>query len=544
MQLGPYTALEEIARGGNGAVYRAADPQGRPVALKLLLASESEIGRQRFQAEVQALARLHHPHVVPILGAGEHERCPWLALEFVEGESLEARIQRGGPLPIDTAVRYARQLTQALSYVHTCGVLHRDLKPDNVLLRGDDALLTDFGLVLDHEREGSRLTATGVLQGTPGYWAPEQVKGAIHTHGPATDVYGLGGVLYACLTGRPPAEGGSVVELVLKIRDDPTPPRELRPEVPGWLNDLCLRCLAREAEDRPQSAEAVARALLLGASSTAPRTRARIAGGAALALLVGLGVGWSAWRSADPPASPEPTPPPASQADPPPQPDSPPQPDPPPPDPDPPPPELDPRAVAEEANRLRNLGYELFMGDRFEEALVPLARSVELEPSHAMTVGLYGLAFDRLGRDEEAIEAYTRAIQADPDDATYWHNRGVSLTHLGRHDEALGDYTHALELDPQLAASHRKRAQSLMALGRLDAALADAQRATELVPDHPVAYAIQGMILSKRGESRAAVEAFDRALARGVKAPEITWVRRLRAEHQAKLETNEGLEER
>ncbi|MEZ6183564.1 MAG: serine/threonine-protein kinase [Planctomycetota bacterium] len=532
MQVGPYTVQEELGRGGSGVVYRATDPRGQPVALKLLLARESNTGRQRFEAEVQALARLHHPHVVKILGAGEHAGCPWLALEFVAGEPLQERLQRRGPLPVDAAVRCALQVAQALSYVHACGVLHRDLKPDNVLLRGEEALLTDFGLVLDQERGGSRLTATGALQGTPGYWAPEQVSGAIHDHGPATDVYGLGGVLYACLTGRPPAEGSTVVELVLKVGQDPTPPRELRPEVPRWLSDLCVRCLARDPAGRPSSADEVARALRAGLSRSTAAQRARrwaAAGVALVALLGGPAGAWSVWRSRR--AQPEPSPVAPAPVEPPP-----PRPAAAPPQPDPPAEPLAPPAATLEANRLRNRGYALFMAERFDAALAPLVRSLELEPDHAQTVGLYGLALDRLGRQEEAIEVYTHAIAVDPDDATYWHNRAVSLSKLNRHDEAIDDYTRALELDPQLAPSHRKRAQSLLAEGRLETALPDVQRAIELAPDHPTAYALLGFIQSERGEASAAVAALERALALGIGPDEAGWVQRLLAENLEKLE--------
>ena|GEM_PF-748171 len=306
VQIGPYTVLEEIARGGMGVVYRAQDAEGRLVALKLLLAkrSQEQHARKRFEKEVSALSRLRHPQIVPILGTGEHEGSPWLALEYVEGESLQARLARG-PLPIDEAVRVARQLAQALGYMHRCGVLHRDLKPDNVLLRGDEALLTDFGLVLD-EAGGTRLTAAGQFLGTPGYWAPEQARGETEDFGPQTDVYGLGAVLYACLTGRPPVEANSLREFLETERFASKPsPRSLRPVVPDWLNDLCMRCMLMLPERRPATPDEVARALAVGATAAASTTPDPRGGGPSWLLAVGalalagfgLALVWSVWPS-------------------------------------------------------------------------------------------------------------------------------------------------------------------------------------------------------------------------------------------------------
>jgi len=272
MQVGPYRTLDELGRGGMGVVYRAEDAEGQVVALKVLLpqrAAEPRV-RQRFLHELRSLSRLRHPHLVRLLAAGEHEGAPWLALEFVDGPSLEGRL-REGPLGVDQARRLVAQLASALAYLHDCGVIHRDLKPDNVLLRGEHALLTDFGLVLDDEDfAATRLSATGAFLGTPGYWAPEQARGEKHEQGPHTDLYGLGAVLYACLLGRPPVVAETFAEYLQTQRfQGIRAPHVERAEVPRWLSALCLECLDPDPARRPASANEVARRLQQGADSGA-----------------------------------------------------------------------------------------------------------------------------------------------------------------------------------------------------------------------------------------------------------------------------------
>ncbi|MCA8925343.1 MAG: serine/threonine protein kinase, partial [Planctomycetes bacterium] len=204
--IGPYHLEETLGSGGMGVVYRAVDPRdGREVAIKTLLSDRraSEASRQRTRRELEALRRLDHPHVLRVLDAGEADG-PYMVLELVRGESLADRLRRG-PLPLDAALRLAREQASALEHVHAAGLLHRDLKPANVLLREDgSSCLTDFGLTLEVEATRSRLTKTGQLLGTPGFWAPEQAQGDPHACSPATDVYGFGALLYAALTGRPP----------------------------------------------------------------------------------------------------------------------------------------------------------------------------------------------------------------------------------------------------------------------------------------------------------------------------------------------------
>ncbi|MCA8925616.1 MAG: tetratricopeptide repeat protein, partial [Planctomycetes bacterium] len=507
MQIGPYTVLEEVARGGQGVVYRARDAQGRAVALKLLLAyrAQNAHSRRRFETEVQALSRLHHPHVVSILGAGEHEGCPWLALDYVDGETLGERLRRG-PLPIHEAIRVAQQLAQALSYVHACGVLHRDLKPDNALLRGRDALLTDFGLALDDQSSVSRITATGVFLGTPGYWAPEQARGETHAHGPALDVYGLGALLYACLTGRAPVQAASVGEYLRAIEvETPPPPRTLRPEVPRWLSELCMRCLALAPAARP-TAEEVARSLLLaGGPVSVARGRgvaAWLLGAGALALAVGVYLAASSGPEGGPRASPNPGVAPATGA-------SEPRPE------DeasgPAPSPGDPSGAAE-ARRLTEEGMRKTEAGRNAEALEDYDRALQLDPENPLAYCNRGASKAGLGRHAEAIEDYDRALQLDPTIALAYCNRGVSKRSLGRHAEALEDFDRALELDPQDPNAYVNRGLSKADLGRDEDAIEDYDRALRLDPQDAGAYANRGVSNDHLGRKAEALEDFDRAL--------------------------------
>ena len=215
VRIGAYEVVHELARGGMGVVYLARDlALGRQVALKLLGRATPE-SRARFAREVEALGRLQHPAIVSVHAAGEDEGRPYLVLDYVRGQSLDQRLERAGPLTINEALDLMEPLTSAVEAAHAAGILHRDLKPANVLL--DEAgrpRLTDFGLAR-LRAEASQLSQTGQVSGTPGYWAPEQARGDQQQVGPATDVYGLGATLYACVSGAPPIRGGSLAEAMI-----------------------------------------------------------------------------------------------------------------------------------------------------------------------------------------------------------------------------------------------------------------------------------------------------------------------------------------
>ncbi|MBL4849195.1 MAG: serine/threonine protein kinase, partial [Planctomycetes bacterium] len=254
-QFGRYPTLGVLGQGGMGTVYLAHHPElGVELAIKVLVSGRgaTQTQRARFQREVRSLGELRHPGLVQILDAGEQDGVPWFATQRVEGLSLAERLRRHGPLSPDEALGLGVQLCSALSVAHARGILHRDLKPENVLATPDGRyVITDFGLAKDvASAESVRLTQTGALQGTPGYWAPEQAGGHGKEATFATDVYGVGAVLYAALTGVPPITGESLFELsVATLEQAPVSPSTVA-AIPLGLERVVLRCLAKSPDER------------------------------------------------------------------------------------------------------------------------------------------------------------------------------------------------------------------------------------------------------------------------------------------------------
>jgi serine/threonine-protein kinase len=259
--VGAYEVLAKLGQGGMGVVYKARQrPVNRLVALKMVLAG-AHAGREalaRFRIEGQAVARLSHPNAVPIYEFGEHEGLPYFSMELLEGGSLAARLAQG-PLPVREAAELVRTLAGAVEYAHQARVLHRDLKPGNVLLAADGTpKITDFGLAkLLDEDDGQ--TCSEMLLGTPSYMAPEQAEARAADIGPATDVYALGTILYQALTGRPPFKAATRAETLRQVIGlAPVPPSRLRREVPRALEAICLKCLEKAPGLRYASAQALA----------------------------------------------------------------------------------------------------------------------------------------------------------------------------------------------------------------------------------------------------------------------------------------------
>ncbi|MEZ6189038.1 MAG: protein kinase [Planctomycetota bacterium] len=264
-RIGDFEVVREIARGGVGVVDLARHPSlERLVALKLLLPGSdlSPEAIERFKLEAQVAGRLQHPNIVQIHQDGVDQRGRYyFAMDFVEGQSLLERIQTGGTLPAREAARVLLPLAQALAYAHRQSVLHRDLKPHNVLIRGSDGtpLLTDFGLAKDVGGGAKNLTVTGNVMGTPSYMPPEQAGGETDLIDRRSDVYSLGATLYHALTGQPPFTGLNITNVLTAVlTKEVVPPRKRVKGIDRDLDTICLTCLEKEPDARYPTAQALA----------------------------------------------------------------------------------------------------------------------------------------------------------------------------------------------------------------------------------------------------------------------------------------------
>jgi serine/threonine protein kinase len=262
-----YTIEGEIGRGGMGVVYRARDERlQRRVAIKVLppeLAFQKDI-RERFTREAQTAARLSHPHIVPIHTVGEGQGLVYFVMGYVDGESVAARIRRRGRLPVDEARRIMMEAADALSAAHALSIIHRDIKPDNILLEGSRGrvMVTDFGIAKAlSSTSGATLTGAGVAIGTPAFMSPEQAAGEREIDG-RSDVYSLGVVSFQMLTGDLPFTAPTVAGILMKQITEPAPDiRNRRPDVPEDLALAVSRCLEKDPENRWPSADALRRSL-------------------------------------------------------------------------------------------------------------------------------------------------------------------------------------------------------------------------------------------------------------------------------------------
>ena len=298
-----YTIERELGAGGMATVYLAHDVRhDRKVALKVLRPDlAATLGADRFLAEIRTTANLQHPHILALHDSGEADGFLFYVMPYVQGESLRDRLARERQLPIEDAVRLAREVADALGYAHSRGVIHRDIKPENILLQGGHAVVADFGIALAVQQAGgARMTQTGLSLGTPQYMSPEQAMGERVIDGRA-DIYALGAVTYEMLTGEPPFSGPTVQSIVAKVMTErPVAPHALRDTVPAPVESAVLKALAKLPADRFATSVDFATALempapsgMAAAAGTRPRWRVNTIALASAVLFAALALwGW------------------------------------------------------------------------------------------------------------------------------------------------------------------------------------------------------------------------------------------------------------
>jgi tetratricopeptide (TPR) repeat protein len=302
----------ELGRGGMATVYLAQDlKHGRPVAIKVLRPDLAEsLGSARFLREIRIASRLAHPNILPVHDSGSADGLLYYVTPYVAGESLRERIRREGPLPVKDAIRITREVAEGLAYAHGQDVVHRDIKPGNILLEAGHAVIADFGLARAiHAAGGDEVSSAGLALGTPPYMSPEQVTGGDQIDG-RSDVYSLGCVFYEMLAGEPPFTGPSAQAITAKHLQMPPPSlRTVRPHIPASIEAAIGRALEKVPADRFQSADDFARALTGDERSTTQRqedrfpVRGLVAAGLAAALIVLALVLAIRWRSSVTPRS-------------------------------------------------------------------------------------------------------------------------------------------------------------------------------------------------------------------------------------------------
>jgi serine/threonine protein kinase len=264
-QIGDYNVDDLLGEGGMGKVYTATGPDGGRVALKLVKDdyARDETFRRRFYREARIAQTVKHPNVVPVLDTGEVDGLPYMAQRYIEGMSLDEKLKRDGPLDIQTAVQVCTDVAAGLEALWAAGMVHRDVKPANILLDGSGrGYITDFGLAKD--TQGSLLTLPGQALGSMDYMAPEQIRGEPVTA--ANDIYALGCVMYECMCGHPPfAEVQGMRILWAHLQDPPPDPRSARPDMSDEFVRTLLSALEKDSAKRPQTAGEYARMLAAAA---------------------------------------------------------------------------------------------------------------------------------------------------------------------------------------------------------------------------------------------------------------------------------------
>jgi tetratricopeptide (TPR) repeat protein len=548
---GRYVVERELGRGGTATVYLARDPRHeRLVALKILAPSiGAAMSAERFLQEIRVTAGLTHPHILPLHDSGTATGFLYYVMPYVEGETLRERLARDGALHPDAALRLIREVASALAHAHRHGIVHRDVKPANILLQDDHAVVADFGIAraVGRAREGAQvpieveadgpatLTGAGTTLGTPAYMSPEQALGGIVDH--RTDIYALGIVAYEALAGEHPFGVRTPREMLLAhVEETPKPLGERVSGVPPVLTALVMRALAKDPAARPQSAEEIVAALtpaldrsLLGVDDGARRRRswrlgrsAKVAA-AIVALVMLAGIVVSNRRAAGREAA-------AASVS---------------------------RGTSDQEaynlylqgryfwllrgrdNVLRSIDFyrkAIARDPRFARAHAGLSMAYEVLPNYepdevdslptlAMssaqraveldsTLGdaqlALGLALDLQLRFREALTHYRRAVALDPASETAHHWIGLSLLNMGRTDEAIAELSRAAQLDPLAAAPASALSTALLFARRYSDAMVAARHTLSLDSTYAFAIWTLGVAQALQGQRDSAVATLER----------------------------------
>jgi tetratricopeptide (TPR) repeat protein len=486
-RIGSYEVLGELSKGGMGVLYRVRDPTSGAVLALKTIRLEGEAAQRRFAREAEALCQLNHPGVIRLHAVGRHAGQLYLVMDLAPGGSLQDRLNREGALPPREAVEVAIALSRAVAYVHAQGLLHRDLKPPNVLLLADGSpCLTDFGLVKEHDLERSRLTRSGAALGTPGFWAPEQALGHLDRVGPSSDVYGLGATLYALLTREAPVRAGSLSEHLARLsRGEIDPPSQLNPAVDAALDAVVLRCLSSEPDRRYPDATALGDDLERWAKGGAARARPPPWAGWVLGVgCAGVLAAWGAWRM-----SPTPQPlrdggvaPSSTRAA----------------------PAPSPAEAARPADTLADQATSLIAAGDFRAALDKADAALALDPQHTVARLRRAACLAQLGQLEEALALLRELLAEDPELTQAHYLTGALLRAQGDHQGAVEAFSESLARKGRDAYTWWQRGLSRQELGALLDAHRDFNRALELDPTLVGA-------LTSRGVLRASLSQFELA---------------------------------
>ena len=492
-KIGRYDIIREIARGGMGIVYEVHDPQlDRVLALKTLL-SKDERDVERFLREARMTANLHHPTIIAIHEVSSHDGIHYFTMDYIEGVTFSIYVRQTGATH-KKIVKLLMAIVRALDYAHQEGVIHRDIKPQNILVDTQDRpLLTDFGLA-KQQNAPKELTMSGVVLGTPTYMSPEQARGESNRIDVRSDIYSIGVVLYEALSGRPPFSGNSLLEIFQAVtQQDPVPLRQFIPGINRDLETICLKCLEKDRERRYINAKALlgdmelflrnepirARSLTKWESALrwAKKHKITVAVTLTVLLLIIFYIGGKLSSLKEIEAA-----------------------------------RLKAVKQAEEAE------YQAKKAERARAEIQTKMQEVQKERRQAernlAQAWLYrGSLLNQLGKTDDALNAYARAIQLDSQLAQAYCNRGAIYLHKRMMAQALTDFNLAIRVNPQFAESYKHRGQFYMMCNKPKRALKDFSQALRYDTRDANSYGNRALAYLRLRQYHQAERDFSQALA-------------------------------